>query len=184
MARPGTVHALPLRAGETPDLAVLAALADHEVTFALLSDDVARRALFPGLARSVTVQSGAVQATVPEADFVVSFGPLPAFARPQLRRGVPAFPDRSATLIYVVQAVGLPGPESGAVEITLRGPGVETEQRLTVSGLPAAELAGLAEINADFPLGVDTIFVDGAGRLACIPRSSTITVAVCPEARA
>ena len=61
-------------------------------------------------------------------------------------------------------------------ELSLRGPGIETTQCLTVSGLAASEFATLAEINQDFPLGVDTILTDASGRLACIPRSSTITI--------
>jgi alpha-D-ribose 1-methylphosphonate 5-triphosphate synthase subunit PhnH len=176
MARPGTAQDLPLTPGEPPVLALLSTLADHEVGFSLLSDAAEHRPSLPALAQRISDLTGCTQCAVGEADFVVSFGPLPAFAWPLLRRGVPAFPDRSATIIYVVPGVDLLLPDLPAVRLTLRGPGIETEQCLAVSGLAASEFAMLAEVNQDFPLGVDTILTDASGRLACIPRSSTIAI--------
>jgi alpha-D-ribose 1-methylphosphonate 5-triphosphate synthase subunit PhnH len=35
-------------------------------------------------------------------------------------------------------------------------------------------LEALATINAEFPLGIDLVLTDPAGRIACIPRSSRV----------
>ena len=36
------------------------------------------------------------------------------------------------------------------------------------------ELASIQDANKDFPLGIDCIFLDRTGKIACIPRSTTI----------
>jgi len=35
-------------------------------------------------------------------------------------------------------------------------------------------LEALVTINAEFPLGIDLVLTDPAGRIACIPRSSRV----------
>lgn len=174
MARPGTVQTLPLLPGEQPEISLLFALADHEVTFALVGESAKRSHDMHALARQIGTLTGSTPSAVAEADFVVSYGPLPAGAWPKLRRGTPAFPDRSATIVYILPAIGLRLLDTPATALTLTGPGIETDQRLVVSGLNASEFTILAEANADFPLGVDAILTDPLGRMACIPRSSKI----------
>jgi alpha-D-ribose 1-methylphosphonate 5-triphosphate synthase subunit PhnH len=44
-----------------------------------------------------------------------------------------------------------------------------------IDGLNSNDLELLFEINSDFPLGVDTLFVDEAGRIVAIPRSTRMT---------
>ena len=76
--------------------------------------------------------------------------------------GTPEYPDQSATLIVEVDAL----TEMGA---TLRGPGIETEARLS---LP--DIALLQGNHRQFPLGLDFIFTAG-DRVAALPRSTQVS---------
>jgi alpha-D-ribose 1-methylphosphonate 5-triphosphate synthase subunit PhnH len=176
MARPGTIQQLQLAAGQSPAASLLAALVDHEVCFCLVNERAERSAEAETLTRQLAALTGSVPTPVRDADFVVSSGPLPAAVWGQLRRGTPAYPDRSATVIYVLPAVGILLADMPCAVLTVTGPGIATNQRLLISGLNGEEFAALAAANADFPLGVDVMLADWTGRLACIPRSSTLRV--------
>ncbi|WP_068113045.1 phosphonate C-P lyase system protein PhnH [Tropicimonas marinistellae] len=80
------------------------------------------------------------------------------------RRGEPAYPDRSATLIVEMPALSETGP-------ILIGPGIEADARLNLPD-PAAFQANAAQ----FPLGLDFFFCAGA-RLAALPRTTRISEA-------
>ena len=178
MSCPGTVQPLPILPGEAPESLLLFALADHEVAFtmAIASESGNLSSDMQSAAHRLVALTGSTLASLPAADFVISFGRLPATAWSQLRRGTPAFPDRSATIIYIVPAVGNRLASSIATELVLTGPGIESDRHLVVSGLAASEFVALAELNAEFPLGVDVILADAQGRVACVPRSSKIAV--------
>lgn len=60
-----------------------------------------------------------------------------------------------------------------AVALTLRGPGIETTQRLVVAGLPDAFWRWRQTLQAALPRGVDLVLIHGS-TLAAIPRSSHI----------
>lgn len=78
---------------------------------------------------------------------------MPALA--DCAQGLPAYPDRSATLI--VEVASLTEGEA----LSLNGPGIETTQALTVTGLPADFQASWRANNAGFPLGVDLLLASG-----------------------
>lgn len=82
--------------------------------------------------------------------------PLDAYAC-----GTSEYPDRSATLIVEVDSLAA----TGAV---LRGPGIESETRLS---LP--ETRAFRANRALFPQGLDFYFTD-ADRLAALPRSTIV----------
>jgi alpha-D-ribose 1-methylphosphonate 5-triphosphate synthase subunit PhnH len=154
MARPGTVHrvrgarppaplspaagalALTLADGDTP--LWLAPSLDHEAVRAWIA-----------------FHAGAPFGPPGEARF--AFGrwdelPLDAFAV-----GTPEYPDRSATLVVEVDAIGRAH--------RLTGPGIETEAWLTVLD------PGFFRANrARFPLGLD-VFLACGDRLAALPRA-------------
>jgi alpha-D-ribose 1-methylphosphonate 5-triphosphate synthase subunit PhnH len=106
-----------------------------------------------------------------DAVFVVpgSLAQLPALD--DLRLGEPEFPDRSATLIVKVDDLDAGGP------LQLTGPGIESEQRLAVTGWTAECTDFLRENRRRFPLGVDLLLTCGT-RAAGLPR----TVRIAPEA--
>lgn len=82
--------------------------------------------------------------------------PLDAYAI-----GTPEYPDRSATLIVEMDALG---PE-GAV---LRGPGIKD-----VAALSLPDLAPFQRNAVLFPLGLDFFFCAGS-RLAALPRTTRV----------
>lgn len=99
-----------------------------------------------------------------DAAFVVlpSLADLPELDA--LRQGDPEFPDRSATLL--VEVAGLaPGGS-----LRLRGPGIETEHRLSVQGWTPRCTAFVLQNGERFPLGVDLLLTCGA-HMAGLPRT-------------
>lgn len=90
--------------------------------------------------------------------------PLSAFPA-----GEPEYPDRAATLIVQVERLS----EEGGVR--LRGPGIPATARLQVTGLPADFWVQRIDAQADYPLGVDVLFVAGR-RLAALPRSTQVEI--------
>jgi alpha-D-ribose 1-methylphosphonate 5-triphosphate synthase subunit PhnH len=161
-SRPGIPVPLPPGARDRPVLRLLEALLDGEVGFhapgaAALRDDVAW-------------STGARPVALPEADFLL-FGGGSGGALRQARRGTLEYPDRGATAVYQVRRLAPGG--GGAI---LRGPGIRDAVAPCLEGLEPGELGLLREVNAEFPLGVDAVFLDAEARVLCIPRSTRIEV--------
>lgn len=121
----------------------------------------------PAVLETLRLQCGCPMAPAPEASFALLAGtdvPLAAFDQ-----GTPEYPDRSATLIWQVEDLA-----SGR-GVLLTGPGIRESTRLHVTGLPADFWAQWTANHAQFPLGVDIVFVT-ADRLAALPRSIDVEV--------
>jgi alpha-D-ribose 1-methylphosphonate 5-triphosphate synthase subunit PhnH len=167
MARPGRVLAPPAPAAVPPGLSAAAAA----VALTLVDGDArlwVPTRLAPALEGWLRFWCG----TAPESDparaaFALGRWAELAGAGPWAQ-GIPAYPDRSATLIVEVDAL-----EEGA-GATLRGPGIETERRLAVRGVDASFWADRAAARAAFPLGTDVILTAGE-RLAAMPRALRAT---------
>lgn len=86
--------------------------------------------------------------------------------------GTDAYPDRSATLVIEVPALGA-GPLR-----TARGPGIKGETELAIAGLDDGFWRQCATNHALFPCGVDLVFVAGSQLLA-LPRSISVEVSPC-----
>lgn len=116
----------------------------------------------------VTFHTNAPLVSAEEADFALgtweALQPLGAY-----KVGVPAYPDRAATLIVEMDALA----SSGA---TLSGPGIKDKAALN---LP--ETAAFQANRAQFPLGFDCFFTAG-DQIAALPRSTTVTAPSVEEA--
>jgi len=172
MANPGSVHFLSPRPGESPEESVAFALVDHEVAFAVVGEPRTTGAV--PVARRITLRTGSSEVTVPDAAFVFAHGALPEVAWASVRRGTLAYPDRGATILYALPAIGVRAALSKPLRLRLSGPGIEHAVWLSLTGLPVAEFGARNDACRDYPVGVDCIFVDGAGQVACVPRSSKI----------
>ncbi|PWR23322.1 phosphonate C-P lyase system protein PhnH [Zavarzinia compransoris] len=166
LARPGRIETLArpaaAPAGLSPAAAsVLATLADLD-TPVFLAPGYAGGAVAgfvtAGLGAPLAAAGAAAFALVPAADLL----PLDRFAA-----GSDAYPDRAATVIVEVAALGA-GPA-----LTLAGPGINGSATLAVTGLPAAFAAAWNAQRAGFPLGVDLVFCCGE-RVAALPRSTRL----------
>ncbi|MFZ5754804.1 MAG: phosphonate C-P lyase system protein PhnH, partial [Bacillota bacterium] len=169
-ARPGKINSLreesqkldlPLEANKAALLLMLMLL-DNEVTFYVAGREG------PQIARYMRQLTYAPTAPLEEAAFV--FVLEDAVADNQLltimekcKRGDLLNPHLSATL--VVEVVSL----AGEGEWGLQGPGIKGENYLSI----AAEdgwVEKRAEINKEYPLGIEMYFLDRAYNLAAIPR--------------
>ena len=88
----------------------------------------------------------------------------------QLPAGTHEMPERSATLILQVRAIGQ------GRRYRLFGPGLREPTLLDVDGLPAEFAAAWARNHACFPCGIDLVLCAGP-HLAALPRSVTVTEA-------
>ncbi len=77
-------------------------------------------------------------------------------------------PHLGATLIIEISRL------DDAGTWTLRGPGISETARLGADGLGPGLLALRAQKCSEYPLGVDLVFVDPAGRLAAVPRTTRV----------
>jgi alpha-D-ribose 1-methylphosphonate 5-triphosphate synthase subunit PhnH len=165
MARPGTVGRVDPHPGGGPfaaPLALLESLLDHEVTFAVVPDaDAAREPL---------LRYTGSRASPPErADYLLCHGAdgIAAGLR-AAKDGELEYPDRSGTLVALVESVG-----AGDV-LWLAGPGVRTTVDVRVGGFTAEHRQLFAERNASVPTGVDLVLIDADGRFTCLPRYTRI----------
>lgn len=181
MAGPGQVLSLPSEAldGVTPpnaDLslgatALLLSLLDADTRLLLNLDSAQDAASAHAYFRFHT---GAVGTAQPgEADF--SLVPAPALSAEwwtQLRQGSDDNPQLGATLLIEVSHLEHSAQATGCT-LTLRGPGIEHEQTLSVGGLPADFWAWRQAQQALMPRGVDLVLVCGT-RIAALPRSTRL----------
>lgn len=168
MARPGTIAtaALHFEAGDmSAPVALLEALLDHEVAFAFVPRHAAAE-------EAVLRLTGSRIASPESADFIVASGDGIPVAIRGARPGEFEYPDRSATVIALVQSVGKGGDGETLV---LSGPGIQGRCILRVEGPIDGLLAAREEANADLPQGVDVILIDPSGRTACIPRYAVVS---------
>ncbi|MFZ5453588.1 MAG: phosphonate C-P lyase system protein PhnH [Thermodesulfobacteriota bacterium] len=168
LSHPGEIYPLsPGDPGQGLPL-LLYTLLDHEVGFAVIGPDSDSCA---GLVRDWTK---AHLTEVPGADFIIVTDGCSQGEIRQAKRGTLEYPDRGATIIYLVASLGREEP--AGLGIKLQGPGVAQERRLRITGLAADEIFELKKINQEFPLGVDCFFLDRSGRVMGLPRSTQLEV--------
>ncbi len=166
MSRPGLVRRVPV------ELRPPAPLGPAAAAVALALADAATPVWTdagPDAASWLRFHAGCPLAASPrDAAFVlVCVGAPPPFEA--LEQGTDEEPHRGATLIVQVAAL-----EAGrGAGWRLRGPGIEAEHRLRVSGLPDGFAARWAANRAAFPRGVDVVLCAGRD-LAALPRTVAI----------
>ncbi|MFQ8582455.1 MAG: phosphonate C-P lyase system protein PhnH [Holdemania massiliensis] len=171
MARPGTIQSLSEEAAMIRlDLGCLPAaqcliqlLLDADTTFCAFSADEA-------LERKISQLTYCPIRPMEKAAYVLLTksvaAALPSVME-QVSGGTLEDPQLGATLIVECSAL-----KSGG-ELVLKG----RESGMLPAVRLKPELAGLAraEKNAEFPLGVDLIFVDPQGQILCLPRTTQIS---------
>jgi len=173
MARPGTIADLSEEAGKLEQteyclnstLVLAQMLLDTEVSFKVVSASKAQAAdQFGQLTYAKQAEAG-------EADYIfVLRDTVPddlLRAIEEAKTGELADPHFSATLIIETDSL------IGGTKLRLTGPGIQSaasaEPLLRESWVDAR-----AERNAEFPLGLDMIFVDAEHRLLALPRTTQI----------
>lgn len=173
MSRPGRLFHLDVRPlfYPFPAMAIAECLLDHEVSFNVAGQGASKECF-----SLIMETTGAQPAALEAADFLFLFGTGSDEALQQAKRGTPAYPDESATLVYSVDSG--PTPDNDRLRIRLKGPGIAAPDGIApeMSGLDLDVLHQLRRINLDYPQGVDAIFVQPTGELICLPRSTHIEV--------
>lgn len=82
-------------------------------------------------------------------------------------------PHLSTTILMKVDSLSSSYLETGQ-RLTLKGPGIQTEKTIYISGLSAKWLLERKRINHEFPLGIDMILVDKNGSVVAFPRTTII----------
>ncbi len=98
------------------------------------------------------------------ADFAFIGAPMDAPALSAFHQGTPEYPDRSTTVL--MQVDGLDDTQGAR----LNGPGIKTEARLAIDGMPPDLWQQWFVNQRQFPLGVDLILTAGSW-LVALPRS-------------
>lgn len=170
MARPGRIRNLPRLPLNPPAGLSTAAAA---VAFTLL-DSAAGFSLLPAnqpAADYIRVNTAAPVLAPDQAEFIILDGKLPLDIS-RISCGSLLSPEQGATLI--IMAENLADASERGVKLKLTGPGIEHSRLLAVSGLHPDLVRQMQQMNGEFPLGVDSILSDEAGRVASIPRSTII----------
>lgn len=174
MARPGCIENvkneeekvdLNIRSYKNTVLVMLMLL-DAEVSFNVVSDN------------SIDVISTISQITyakikpIEEADYVFvlsdSIDKLKE-AYEKVKEGTLIDPNLSATIIAEVFKI------SDEKELELSGPGIEEKNYIKISG-NYGWVKARENKNKEYPLGVDSIFLDSDGQVICIPRTTKIKI--------
>jgi alpha-D-ribose 1-methylphosphonate 5-triphosphate synthase subunit PhnH len=166
MSRPGVLVRAECSGWPSLALAVAETLLDHETSYAILSETPLEE-----LDRAIFETTKARRAPLEEADYIVVPGWESNGRLVGASRGTPEFPDRGATLLYLVRE---PCPEADAQRIRLSGPGIDGEIHPETGALAPSEWELLRGMNDEYPLGVDAIVLLGPDRILCIPRSTRI----------
>jgi alpha-D-ribose 1-methylphosphonate 5-triphosphate synthase subunit PhnH len=178
MSRPGRICQIPLRPYRAPPngfappaLTILKTLCDHRVSFSLGAASET-----PEWIRYLELNLAAPFQPVEKADYVLFDGPEfdARFAR--LNRGSLEFPEKSATALICVGQLSEEQEESEgpACTLLLAGPGVRGQIRLTAAGLDPEYMTERQKTIRYYPMGVDLFLVDRKGKVAGIPRTSTV----------
>ena len=164
MSRPGTIISLPSLPQDEPAVVyLLACILDNEVNFSVLDNH--------NISQRLTRFTGSQQTQTEDADYIIICNGDSRNTITSCQKGTLEYPDSGVTLIYLVdQLINTPG------HLSLSGPGIRNRQQIEIKGISSEEIAKLTKINREFPLGVDAVFLDKTGKLACIPRSTRIEV--------
>lgn len=147
-------------------MSVFLTLLDHEVTFFLLANGAnSIEAKIFELTRSTV-------SNIESADFIIIPDGKSGGELLKAKRGSLDYPDDGATVMYLIDSLRDSSNEKN--HILLKGPGIKDRLEISVSGQLKDEFLCIKEANAEFPLGIDSIFIDKSDRIMCIPRSTMI----------
>jgi alpha-D-ribose 1-methylphosphonate 5-triphosphate synthase subunit PhnH len=174
MSRPGKINTFPAMDILPPDgLNQAAALTG----FALLNPDATYYIAGDNredLANYLLINTASQQADVTIADYIFLPEDHNGEGLENARTGTPVYPEDSATLIASAELIS-EQPCEGALAILLKGPGVNGEAKVFVSGINPQLLDFVKEQNSEYPLGIDLIITDRDNNILCIPRSNKFT---------
>ncbi len=167
MSRPGKIFEMPDAVGNTfmtSLLRLLDSIIDQQSSFHLINDN-------PELENKIKKRTGAYFTDAQSADFILALTGSSQRKTLVAKRGQTDFPNDGATILFGVERLE-EGTENTGIKLT--GPGIKEAIYPQIEGWSNDELKQLQTVNVEFPLGVDSIFLDQRSRLMCIPRSTRL----------
>lgn len=170
MARPGKINALSQLNIKSPQglnqaaAAIALTMLDSETNFHLALDD-------QDISEYLTLNTGASNCLVNGAEFIIACADRLLPELKDVNCGTLLSPEKGATVLFMVHRLGVQGK---GITLNLTGPGIAGTSRLVIAGMHYSNLEIMASLNQEYPVGVDMIFADDSGNVACIPRSSTV----------
>jgi alpha-D-ribose 1-methylphosphonate 5-triphosphate synthase subunit PhnH len=173
MARPGVIESIEEVSKKVDmnieffksTLVIMFMLLDAEVTFKIISKNEIE------LTNIVNQLTYAKAADVDKADFVFILKDAESQDMGQAfknaKSGDLINPHKSATIIVEVEEV------SNDKELILKGPGIEEANYVKISAF-GNWIEEREKKNIEYPLGVDTIFIDKGSNILCLPRTTQI----------
>lgn len=149
---------------------ILQTLLDHEVGFCVIGKEKKHIEL------TISELTGSPAKSISDADFIIIPDGKSNREILKAKRGTHEYPDTGATVIYVVESLNDRDNIEASTIALLKGPGIRNNITVAVQGLGRNELSCIKEINSEFPLGVDCVFIDSTNKIMCIPRSAKIEV--------
>ncbi len=174
MSRPGKINTFPAAdilppAGLNHAAALTGfTLLNPDVTYYIAGDNS------EDIATYLLVNTASRQADIATADYIFLPQGYYADALYDAQTGTPIYPEDSATLIASAHLISKQ-PHEGSLAITLKGPGVNGEAEVFVSGINPQLLDFIKEQNSEYPLGIDVIIADEHNNILGIPRSNKFT---------
>ena len=171
MSRPGKINTFPALEIEPPQGlnqgAALTgfALLNPDATYFICGDNSAE------IGEYLLVNTAAQQAEMAIADYIFIPEGYYSAALYEARTGTPTYPEDSATFVVGCELVS-DKPHDNATQFTLKGPGVNGEAEVFVSGINPELLDFVKEQNSEYPLGLDLIITDRYNNVIGLPRSN------------
>ncbi|MEA3363877.1 MAG: phosphonate C-P lyase system protein PhnH [Thermodesulfobacteriota bacterium] len=167
MSRPGKIFQMPDSVGTTfvtGLMRLLDSILDQQSSCHLINNN-------PELEHKIKKRTGAQFTDAQSADFLLALSGSSQGKIMVAKRGQPDLPNEGATILFGVERL-TDGTEKTGIKLT--GPGIKETVYPQIEGWSDGELKQLQTINIEFPLGIDSIFLDQSSRLMCIPRSTRI----------
>lgn len=160
---PGRIYDLSFIDSKPYLYPIIKTFLDCEVSFCVLGDKG------EDAEKLIEKTTGSRVANISEADFVIIIGGSSKGEIINAKIGEPHYPDLGATLIYYFSSTN-----TDHCNLKLRGPGIKDEALIKVNGIKRREFELLSQINLNYPLGLDSIFINESGKVFSIPRSTKI----------
>ena len=171
MARPGKINVLP-------DMDILPPTGINKsstlIALSLLNADASFISIATNsqeITNYLALNTGAIVASINTADYIFLNGDQAPALIDSAKHGNLSYPEESSTLIIDVNKISI-SPILNAVQLILKGPGIETETVVYIDGINPHLLQAIKELNLEFPLGIDLMLTDKQNNLICIPRSN------------
>jgi len=174
MSRPGKINTYPLVDILPPEGITQAAgltgfaLLNADVSYCIAGENAGE------IADYLLVNTASQKAELGVADYV--FVPEDYFGEELYgaRNGTATYPEDSTTLILSCELIS-DKPHGNSRKFTLKGPGVNGEAEVYISGIKADLLHFIKDSNSEYPLGIDLVITDRDNNILGIPRSNNFS---------